>query len=463
MLHGRKYREWMKRAGLGVLLAVLASGGAAYAAEGKGAWVDDYEAMRSIMDTPMMEEGKPKKPGEGAIQYVEGDPVAIPSTGDEMTVVKTEDAGVKTVSAPSPGSGTATIKNDDPNKAGTAATKDDDPQKAGTTVVDDKRLGAENKETVSVIIEDNQQQTGPSVEKVSLSETYYEEYEIFSESFADSYFFYTSAGNNSVTDKAVYVDIPAGLSYVLKKDGVEMGYQSRQKLSGTGTYVFKLSVVSNPEAPVSEQVVYEAVYNFRIQPKTKKAAEGADGTTEASAVGADGADFAQFYQDQAEAESLAGTDGEAPEGEAGTEAAQETGMEAAQEAGTDEAGTQEAGTKQAAPEGTEGSAEASVPVPACTVEEIQGGVRIIYDPEEVVKLVLSDGTQETEYQSISEITLPGSYDLYLYDAAGNVNKVSFQIKKGINMASAAFVLLLVALIAGGVVFFRKTRKNLNIQ
>lgn len=110
----------------------------------------------------------------------------------------------------------------------------------------------------------------PSVEEVSISETYYDEYEIYCLDMAGKYFFYSSVGNRGITDKPVFVDIPANMNYIMLKDGVETPYTSKQILSENGSYVFYFKVVRNPSDPVSMQKFYEAEYNFRIQPKAKK-------------------------------------------------------------------------------------------------------------------------------------------------------------------------------------------------
>ena len=122
----------------------------------------------------------------------------------------------------------------------------------------------------AVVVEDNQSTKGPKMEDVSLQETYYSEYEIYSEGIAGQFFFYTNVPNNGITNQSVSIDIPANIYYTVQKDGIDIAYASKQTLSKMGTYVFRMTVVKNPEAPVSEQIVYNATYNFRIQPKPHK-------------------------------------------------------------------------------------------------------------------------------------------------------------------------------------------------
>ena len=109
---------------------------------------------------------------------------------------------------------------------------------------------------------------GPKVEVISLSERYYEEYECYSEGFSGAAFIYSNVSNDGMTDKSVYVDIPANVSYRLEKDGVEIPYVSKTYLSEHGSYRFQMEVVKNPDDPVSEQTVYRGVFNFRIATKT---------------------------------------------------------------------------------------------------------------------------------------------------------------------------------------------------
>ena len=115
---------------------------------------------------------------------------------------------------------------------------------------------------------------GPKVEVISLSEKYYEEYECYSEGFSGAAFIYSNVSNDGMTDKSVYVDIPANVSYKLEKDGVEIPYESKTYLSEHGSYRFQMEVVKNPDDPVSEQTIYRGVFNFRIATKTNPKTTG---------------------------------------------------------------------------------------------------------------------------------------------------------------------------------------------
>ena len=120
--------------------------------------------------------------------------------------------------------------------------------------------------------------TGPKVENITLTEAYYDEFECYSEGFNGAAYIYSNVGNNVITDQSVYVDIPANVSYRLEKDGIEIPYVTKSRLSGRGSYRFQLEVVKNPEDPVADQVLYKAVFNFRIADRVKPA-QGNVGST----------------------------------------------------------------------------------------------------------------------------------------------------------------------------------------
>lgn len=107
--------------------------------------------------------------------------------------------------------------------------------------------------------------TGPSVKKVTMTERYHANYELYEESIADLFFLYSNVGNGGITHESVYVDIPANVMFTMEKDGVRVAYASRQKVSARGTYVLRLTAVENPELPMSEQTEYQSTFRFRIQ------------------------------------------------------------------------------------------------------------------------------------------------------------------------------------------------------
>lgn len=408
MIRSVGYKGWLKKALIGAAVIVLVNQGTVRAAEessdkqtgAEETWSASYRAMRSILDTQLMQKGIPQTLGVGSITYEESDAVVIASQNSAMKVVETSEARVSAES-------------------------------------DAQASAASDVQTAAVYIEDNQSETGPSVQEVTLEETYYSDYEIYSESIAGYYFFYASTGNNSITDQSVYLDIPANITYTVQKDGVDFSYTSKQRISEMGTYVFEMTAVKNPEAPIAEQEIYQATYNFRIQ---QKASESVSEDEADHYADYDSFSFYELEEDSTEELTETVETVEMP-------------IEEITETETSEAVETMAGL------------EDDVTPPECELQETDNGVKILYDAEDVVQIILSDGETETYYESISEVTAAGSYTLYLYDAAGNVNEVSFQIagKSGVNAASVIFILMVIALIAAGVIYYRRTRNNLNLK
>ncbi len=115
------------------------------------------------------------------------------------------------------------------------------------------------------IEEENVTFQGPSVKKVSLYETYYELYDTYEESIADTYFLYANVSNGGLTHEPVSIDIPANVEYTMEKDGIPIPYVSKQLVGEKGTYVLRLTAIEDPGLPFSEQTEYQAVFRFRIQ------------------------------------------------------------------------------------------------------------------------------------------------------------------------------------------------------
>lgn len=113
----------------------------------------------------------------------------------------------------------------------------------------------------------------PSVQDVSLSEQYYSDYDMYEEGIAGQFYFYSNTGNGSITDESVYVDIPSNITYTVELDGQPIAYQSKERLTARGTYVFRLDVVYTSSEALSQQTEYRATFRFRIQDKPLKPTE----------------------------------------------------------------------------------------------------------------------------------------------------------------------------------------------
>ena len=118
-----------------------------------------------------------------------------------------------------------------------------------------------------LMIEDNKEAKGPSVQVLPLSENQYADYGVYAESMGGYASFYATIGNNGITDQPVKVDFPKNLTYTLEKDGAPMDYVNTQELSEMGTYQFQIQLIANPDRPLSEQTIYQSSFIFRIQPK----------------------------------------------------------------------------------------------------------------------------------------------------------------------------------------------------
>ncbi|MDO4294712.1 MAG: hypothetical protein Q4D90_00955 [bacterium] len=126
---------------------------------------------------------------------------------------------------------------------------------------------AKVQETLAAEAMETESEVGPTVREVTLSETYHDEYEIYTESIDGRYFIYSNIGNNGMTDGPVSLDIPQNVSYTVEKDGAAFSYTSGQSLTENGTYIFYFTAVKDASQPLSRQVIYEATFHFRIQPK----------------------------------------------------------------------------------------------------------------------------------------------------------------------------------------------------
>lgn len=500
----------------------------------------------------------------------------------------------------------------------------------------------------------NQVQKKTTTQMTDLTETYHEDFEVYSESLAGCFFFYSNIGNNGITDQPVYVDLPQNITFTMQKDGVTIPYVSKQTLSEYGTYVLKIIALKEPDTVEENPVCYVGTFNFRIQerpvkpqePETQAAsAQTSSGTTSYSypnigqnyqsdiyaAVGnaasqtiSNAAADAASQIASGAASQIAGALGvenaSGEEGEAETEGAadeenngfsvgedaieqmeeeekkQQTsdlgtsvapeqtydemtglytitysemstmtssvpnglltnnsvtinkdglgaytdrvsvlkngvpytwpGSDVFEEAGsyvllipfTDGTktfsfrilGTSEAEISEyTVPnnlELTEVSFDGAIKPVSSYIDEhgvtrlhmeqeglwqlsfsseegreyfatllidhtapqfsvsVSGGVAVFsYDSSDVVNIVVNDGTSDTSYDALGELTTPGHYTVTAYDEAGNSTQVSFVLKKKVNPAGFFAAALAAILIAGGIVYFKRTKENMDVK
>lgn len=124
----------------------------------------------------------------------------------------------------------------------------------------------------------------PTKQTVTLSENYYEDYDIYEEGINGLFYFYSNIGNGGVTNKTVYVDFPANITYTAELDGQPLAYTSKQVLSTKGTYVFRIKAIYTPDTALSQQCEYQTTFRFRIQDKVVKETQAVNGTADNGSV-----------------------------------------------------------------------------------------------------------------------------------------------------------------------------------
>lgn len=126
---------------------------------------------------------------------------------------------------------------------------------------------------------------GPSVQNITISEEYHEDFGVYEESLGDQQFFYSTVANGGITDESVSIDLPAGIEYVMEKDGVEIPYTSGQTVSDRGSYLLRLTLAEDSSLPFSEQKFYKATFRFRIQERMASASSEETGEVSAGGYG----------------------------------------------------------------------------------------------------------------------------------------------------------------------------------
>ena len=199
---------------------------------------------------------------------------------------------------------------------------DDDDESSGRVYREEDRTTGPGAAAEVEIVED-EEPDGPKVEEVSLSERHHEDFGVYEEDMGNRYFLYATVENGGITDQPVSVDIPAGLTFVMEKDGVQIPYASGQTVSARGSYMLTLTGPDDPSLPFSEQTIYKAVFRFRIQerlvPETEEAAE-------AFAPGSYGSDRGSSFEETAPAveETIPETEPQTEETEVSSETDAET-------------------------------------------------------------------------------------------------------------------------------------------
>lgn len=341
--------------------------------------------------------------------------------------------------------------------------------------------------------------TGPSVKKVSLSETYHELYDTYEEAIADTYFLYANVSNGGLTHEPVAVDIPANVEYSMEKDGLPVSYVSRQFVSEKGTYVLRLTAVEDPNLPFSEQTEYQALFRFRIQDEPPKAAEE---TTSVSSGSTGGAiwdnpainvipsdvqvDVSKLLEETTQAETEAvvveTTPAETP-AETETVPEETTPVETSAAIETEAVETEPAKTEPTA----ESSAAASGtrqqtfhPETGLYTIVLENGMQMMINVEDGYKgegpveftVAEEDLSMTALYRGNDRITLNnnsrtitdhGKYKIAMTDEDGVISYVQVTIPYQMNFYAVLAVVLCALVIVGVVVFIIITKKNFKIR
>ena len=147
-------------------------------------------------------------------------------------------------------------------------------QSTGTNSQSDQSGTASNQTQSSNVITTQQlmegmesSMIGPKVEDVGLTELFHESYRIYEERLNEDVSVLTTVANGTLINRPVMIDVPQGVSTVLKRDGEEVSFESRKPIKDQGSYVLTLYVLGEDEGnkAFSEQVIQKAKFRFRIQ------------------------------------------------------------------------------------------------------------------------------------------------------------------------------------------------------
>ncbi|MDO5785528.1 MAG: hypothetical protein Q4P20_10755 [Eubacteriales bacterium] len=260
------------------------------------------------------------------------------------------------------------------SKYSSRSTEDDDE--------DDERSSGPgaSPEKVQLEVRDDSKTTGPEVREVTMSETYHQDYDIYTESIDGRFFIYTNVSNRGITDQPVYLDIPQGISFTAEKDGVPIAYTANQRLTERGTYLFHFTAIKDESKPLSQQVIYETTFHFRIQEKSEKVSQASGEMTYY------GSSHSTQLPYPVPAESRQTAETEAPEALTETGAPEELDVSADRQAeeepeptapeGEQERGVSEEEQESEAAEETEGLPLADKEEGTGGAEEASGGIEI---------------------------------------------------------------------------------------
>ena len=108
---------------------------------------------------------------------------------------------------------------------------------------------------------------GPTVNSISLSETYHEDYKIYEEKFGDIYTIYSNISNGTIVNHYVMFDFPRGVMARMTRDGVSCDLANKTKIEAEGTYNIQFFYAKEgyENVPGWQQEIDSARFAFRIQ------------------------------------------------------------------------------------------------------------------------------------------------------------------------------------------------------
>lgn len=101
--------------------------------------------------------------------------------------------------------------------------------------------------------------------------------------------------------------------------------------------------------------------------------------------------------------------------------------------------------------------------PEFTVAVERQKAAIIYLADDMAAITLKKGGEEPKPFSSTVVTAPGRYVLTVTDRAGNESSQEFTLRYHLNAYAVTAILLIVAGIAGGVVFLTRKKRNLGVR
>lgn len=274
-------------------------------------------------------------------------------------------------------------------------------------------------------------------------ETYSEEFEIYEQSFYTKYF-YTNTSNGAITEKSVYIDVPAGIEVTMEKDGIPTPYVNKQGIYKWGSYNLQLRYFT------ADGTEYLGRYRFRIHPLPVKEATDVEEGTESSAIPIPPLDL-----EAAQADILNSLNSQPSPSPTPDEPTPEVPAMAVPDPEEPDPEDAVPGTDQRVefllPEVTDGVAKGSK-------------VTIRYtNPQNLDHVTLyRDGVLVEDFSG-AEIKENGSYRLEVYDVQGNSATAEFVIDYQMNAAAILSILLLVLLLVAGGIFVLRTRKEVKIS